>query len=586
MLRRATRSVVVAMPLLASVATAGVIRVPTQIASFRVAVATAAPGDTLQLIGNGGATYVNSDVRIDKDLTIQGGWRADFQVRDPQTYVSVIRDTAGEPTAPLLRVLGSPRVTLDGVWIWGGTVGVLAEGGPDLVLKDCTLRNQRHVDSGGDVELNRGGAIRLVGGSLLLVGCRVANVSSAYGGAGIAAISSSSVVLVNSTLTNCVSNRTLGDASGGGIFARNVGTLRIEGSTLTDCITVQHGGLVAAEGTPVTVISSQFLRALASTNGGAFSLTGCAATFDDCLFQDNRGIRGGAIRALVGSSVTLRNCVFRTNRGTSQGGAVWLDSSVLVAESTRFEQNHVSGGPSTVVSEKGGAVYVVATDATVTDCSFTNELASGKGGAWYQVGGQVSIARTTFTGCESGVFGGAACIELGGRIDMNRVLVSDCRARFGGGLASSFTGEIRVDRGTIVGGYGQSAGAGVYVDTGGVVELVDTILCCAVQGDLVFCSGGAVHADHSTVWNDDSGNIRVEWGGSCPDPTGADGNLKVAPGFCPGDPDFRIDSSSSSAGSASDGGDRGWQDAGCSTVDPLGMESSSWGRIKAGWRDR
>lgn len=581
---RAALAAAVALVLCASGAPAAVLRVPTQISSFRVAVQTAAPGDTVQLVGNGGATYVNSNVTIDKDLLVQGGWRADFQVRDPATYVSVVRDVADSPTLPLIRVAGTSRVTFDGVWLWGGTVGVLAEGGAELVFRDCVIRGQRNTST-GDPDANRGGGIRLVGGSLLLERTRIQGINTSFGGAGLAAISASSVVLRDCTISNCLSTRfSGGDASGSGLYARSVGELRFEGSTVSDCGTVQNAGLVLARSTTVNAIGSRFLRGLASTNGGAFSVELSTATFDDCDFEENRGIAGGALRITAGSTVTVRNSRFRLNRATGLGGAIWSDSATLRIEGSTFEENHVAGFPSPAIPERGGAVYVLSTEAVADDCTFRNERATGKGGAWFQIGGHSSITDSRFEACDAGIFGGAAAIELGGMLEMSRVLVSGCSARFGGGIAASFTGAIRVGNSTFVDGIGRSSGAGVYVDTGGTVDLKDSILCCALQGDQVFCQAGAVRADHCDVWNDDAENIREEWGGACPDPTGTDGNLKVSPGFCAGDPDFRVDIGSPCAGSASDGGDLGWLAAGCPTGRPLGIEPSSWGRIKASWR--
>lgn len=569
-------------------ASAAVIRVPTQVSSFRLAVQNAAPGDTVQLVGNGGATYVNSDVRLDKDLTIQGGWRVDFALRDADTYVSVIRDTATLPSLPLLRVVGSPHIVFDGVWIWGGKVGVLAESGPTLEFRDCVIRGQRSIGSTGDEDANRGGGLRLVGGSATFDGCRIESINIAYSGAAIAAISAGAVILRNTTVSNCVSTRIFGEAPGGAIFARSVANLRFEGCTVADCATVQSGGLGWVEGSTLTAVDTQFLRGIAADDGGAFVLSsGSSATFDRCRIRDNRGIQGGALQARPGCHVTLRDCTLSGNAGTAEGGALRVESGSLVAERCQFSTNNAAGFPAYDVATRGGAVFLSATDATVTDCSFTDELAVSKGGAWFQIGGQVVMTGTRFTGCESGVFGGAIGIEVGGSILLDRVLLEGNTAKLGGALSASFTGSMTARHVTITGGTGHSAGAAVYVDTGGTVDLFDSIACCAQQGDLISCSGGAVRTTNCDIWNDDSVNPRNEWGGSCPDPTGQNGNLKVPPGFCPSDPDFRVATGSPCSGTASDGGDLGWKDGGCpAAAGPLGIEPISWGRLKAAWRDR
>ena len=97
-------------------------------------------------------------------------------------------------------------------------------------------------------------------------------------------------------------------------------------------------------------------------------------------------------------------------------------------------------------------------------------------------------------------------------------------------------------------------------------------------------AGGGVIASHCDVWNDDATKVRVEWGGACADPTGQNGNLKVAPDFCPGDPDYRIASTSACAGAATDGSDLGWQPASCTGPVPTSVRAESWGRLKGRWR--
>lgn len=569
---------------------AAVIRVPTDITVFGNAVQTAASGDTVQVVGNGGAEFAASDVRIDKDITIQGGWRADFQLRDALTYVTVIRDTTPDTQffdKPLIRVMGPYRVVLDGLWIWGGTQGILSEAGADLTVRDCTVRAQRNRDPTGteDIEANRGGGLRIVGGTTLIEDCQISSITTSFGGAGIAVIDAASFVMRNSRIDNCTASRPTGDASGGGLYARNVANLRLENSRLVQTATIQDGGLAYLQGTSGTFVDCVLARGLASRNGGAVFLAGCTSvTFDRCQFDECRGIVGGALAGQSSTGVVVRDSRFETNRAVSQGSALWFSSTSFLVERSEFESNHIEGAPTTVVPAQGGAGYGLSSTGTITDSSFKNEKATGKGGAWFQIGGNVNFVGCRFEGNDAGIFGGGLSIELGGRIGLTRCLLVDNRAKFGGALSASFTGIVDVDHCTITLGTGRSAGGGVYVDTGSSIRLKDTIACCSQSGEMVYCAGGGVTADHCDVWNDGSVNVRVEWGGACPDPTGSNGNLRVNPDFCPADPDFKISSTSPCVGMASDGSDLGWQPAGCSGPVPTSLEQSSWGRIKARWR--
>ena len=567
-------------------ANAAVIRVPNDVSVFSNAVAQAAPGDTVQLVGNGGSEYPSSDVNINKDLTIQGGWRADFQIRDASTYVSVVRDTtSGAFDKPVIRIVGPYRVALDGIWIWGGKHGVLSEFGADLTLRDCTIRGQRNFASAGDIDLNRGGGMRIVGGTTLVDDCLISSITTFFSGAGVAVIDASSFILQNSRIENCNAFRTSGDAPGGGMYARNVADLRLLNSRVVSSATVQNGGLVYLKATGATFADCALLRGVASSNGGAVYLDACpSAVFDRCRMEESFGNLGGALLARSSQGIVLRDCRFASNRALNQGSAMWLEDTAFAIERTEFEHNYIEQAPSTIIPARGGAGYSQQSNGTITDSSFKNERATGKGGAWFQIGGDVTFNGCRFEGNDAGIFGGAVEIELGGRIGLNHCLLVDNRAKFGGAIAASFTGVVNLEHCTVTSGTGRSAGGGIYVDTGGTVVMTNTIACCSLSGEVVYCAGGGVTASHCDVWNDDATNVRVEWGGACADPTGQNGNLKVAPDFCPGDPDYRIASTSACAGAATDGSDLGWQPASCTGPVPTSLRAESWGRLKAMWR--
>ncbi|MFN8180100.1 MAG: right-handed parallel beta-helix repeat-containing protein [bacterium] len=570
---------------------AAVVRVPTQFRSFGNAVLAAAPGDTVQVVGNGGATFHASDVHLDKDITIQGGWRADFRVRDASTYVSVLRDTTNANDRPILRILGTPRVVVDGVWIWGGQPGLVSGSGADVVLRNCTVRGQRNADPSGSLDGNRGCGVRFVGGTVLVDGCHITDVISQFGGAGMAVIGATSFILRNSALDGCQANRPIGDASGGALYVRDVPDMRLENTRIERSQSLQAAGLVYLQNTSATMTGGTFQDGQASTNGGGFYLSGCpSVVLDQCQFLHNlANSQGGAIVAQSVGSLVIRDSRFQSNQtgrasAHGLGSALWLSSTAFTIERTQFVGNHFDSPVVSVVAEQGGAVYAISSSGTVSETSFTDEKALGKGGTWYQVGGDIRFIQCRFVGSQAGVFGGALAIELGGSSTFDHCLLAGGVAKFGGALSASFTGGLVLDHCTVTGNTARSAGAGFYVDTAATMRMTNTIACCCPAGEVVFCQGGAATADHCDVWNDDAVNVRVEWGGACPDPTGASGNLRVDPQFCPGDPDYHLAVGSPCAGTASDGSDRGWRPAGCSLPSPTGVEPWSWGRLKALWR--
>lgn len=577
--------VLVGLLLAGSVAQAAVVRVPGDFVDVRNAIAAAASGDTVQIAGNGGSTYRSSNLLIDKDLTLQGGWRVDFAVRDPDLYVSVLLDTSATFSAPALRITGSPQVVIDGVQIIGGLAGISARDGADLVIRNCVIRDQRNT-AVGDPELNIGTGLRAFGGTVLVENTTFRSIVSSYPGAALGLVDVSTARLVDTRVRNCISSRISGDASGGGIYARDVGDLRLEQCSFSGTATVQRGGGGYLLRTPVVVTDGDFSDGLASTVAGMFYLDQCpTAVFSRCTFENSRGTRAGAILALDVGMLTLEEIQFSGNRATVESGALHLERSAFAITDCTFTRNNSEQVP-VVVADRGGAVFSVQSNGTVTNTSFADEKAIGQGGAWSQVGGDVEFLNCRFERCRAGVFGGGLQIELGGRIGLTECLILGCEARFGGGVAASFTGDIDLNHCTVVGGRGLSAGAAIYVDTDSAVGLRNSIACCAVSGDVAFCGSGTILVDHSNVWNDDSVNLRGEYGGECADPTGTNGNLRQDPQLCTADPDYGLQAGSPSAGAAADGSDQGWRPVGCAASTPLNVTDTSWGRIKSLYRTR
>jgi len=177
------------------------LRVPGDFNELPNAIEAAAPGDTIQIVGNGGATFHDSGRVIDKDLVLQGGWRADFVVRDPNVYVTVVRDTTNEFRQPLFQLNGSVRVEFDGLQFIGGQQGIRAEEGADLVIRDCLFRSQRNITVADSTVINRaGGALRMVGGTLLMERTSIFNVLTITNGAGMALVDVQDVELMETRL--------------------------------------------------------------------------------------------------------------------------------------------------------------------------------------------------------------------------------------------------------------------------------------------------------------------------------------------------------------------------------------------------
>jgi hypothetical protein len=563
-----------------------VIRVPVDIPDLRLAFNSVAAGDTIRIAGNGGSTYyvnrgVGVDLKVRDDLTVQGGWRIDFAVRDPRVYVTVIRDDTITFDRPLIRIDGSHKVVVDGIQFHGGRHAILAQDAADLTVRTCLMSDHLSLSEG-----TGGGAIRMLGGRLHAEDTRIQRVVSRSSGAGIYLNGLDAATILNVTLSEALSQQPIVRTPGAGIYAADVDTLRLEGTTLSTGTTFDLGGLLHALRTSVVVTGGEFSAGSATFGGGAVSLVDCpSASFDDCTFEFCRANEGGAIHSTRTTALSIENSRFASNRTLGEGGAIWLESTSFSIVDCEFDHNHSETPP--FRADRGGAVRSLMSNGTVRGTTFRNERAMRAGGAWAQVGGDVSMRACDFRGNDAELYGGALQIELGGKITVRDCLFEGNSAKFGGCLAGSFTGEFEVEGTTMTGNAGRSAGAALFVDTGARVHVLDSILCCATRGDLVFCSSAVAEFSHCDIWNDDAVNVRGEFGGGCIYPIGTDSNFSENPLFCDpaGSDDYRIFESSPCHGAASDGGDIGWAGVGCAAPAPLHFETSSWGSLKARYRD-
>lgn len=580
------------MALAASVssANAAVIRVPGDFTIIANAILAAAPGDTVRVAGNGGATY-RERLIIDEALTLEGGWRRDYQVRNPALYISVIRDDLTERS--LLRVETTSPVTIDGFTIVGGRTGIECTNS-NATIRNCEIKNQRNF-LGSDPFFNRvGGGIRIAGGNVVIENTLVRDVVSSFAGAGMAIVNAQSVTVRDTRFEGLLAAQFGIDTSGGGVFANGSGTLRMERSTVSRCGNANDGALLLANGTTFEAIDCTFSLGNASVSAGGVKFTNCPSIeLSGCSIEDNQAIRsGGGILVQDCPNFTMSDCIVRNNSCRDEGGGLRMSNTTFAFSGNHFENNHRDISPPSIPS-RGGSVATLNCSGSVSGSCFVNELASGWGGAWFQIGGNIDFFDCTFDNVESREFGGAHQIQLAGRALFERTLFHGCKAKFGGGVAASFTGQIHLRRCTSTEGVATTGGAALYVDTGARAQIESSILCCATQGNLVQCQGGTVEVSSTNAWNDDVTNSRPEFSG-CPSPVGTNGNIELNPQFCsiPGPPPFceasfpayTLQPDSPCVGSGAGGVDMGWKGVGCSSSPFLNLEKESWGHIKAQYR--
>jgi predicted outer membrane repeat protein len=254
---------------------------------------------------------------------------------------------------------------------------ILVTDGHDLRLANLTI-------AGGHPPAAVGGGVMLVGGSLRISNCIIANNSADYGG---------------------------------GAFQENPkgspGRLEIIESRLENNTASLVGGSVFARGT-LYLTSTDVLSSTAGLYGGGIHADAGSASLSGGLFGNNRAIgnNGGAVNANNGLSIAGTR--FISNTAQQKGGAVlqWNPGLPIIIADALFEHNQAA--------LEGGGVWTGG-NLTVTGSSFltntvdTKSAANGSGGGLSVNGGTLWMDTSTFRG--------------------NEVHCSGCTFRDGGGLS-------------------------------------------------------------------------------------------------------------------------------------------------------
>ncbi len=158
----------------------------------------------------------------------------------------------------------------------------------------------------------------------------------------------------------------------------------------------------------ISVIFKNNTGSSSTSGGGVYvnSGAGGAASFFSCTFQNNTANQGGA--ALVATVfTTFSQCTFLQNTSSNTGGALDLSSGAatgyLNISQCTFTDN---------TANTGGAIYMITSEAAVSDCTFVgNRALSGNGGAIENVfSSSLILDYCTFTLNTSSAAGGAVDI--------------------------------------------------------------------------------------------------------------------------------------------------------------------------------
>ena len=376
------------------------------------------PGDTIEpddgvYIGNN-----NTNMTINKDITIQG-----------KTKDKVILDAQG--LSRIFAISSNRNVTfinitfLNGNANMGGAVNNGASPGTIMNFINCNFINNTASATGGAIWTN---------GNLTIIDSKFINNTASTTGGGIYVTTNSitNVIIYGSTFRNNGVND-----FGGGIYLTtttgNTVNIDIVNNTFINNTARTGGGIyatnVGASITNINISDSKFIdnmgNGLMVLSGGQASIT--TANVINSTFTNNNasgvnvGSNGGGI-----TNINIFNCAISGNSGSGNGGGIAVVADHRSYSNVNISYCNISGNSAGI---NGGGIYIRAggngngtANVNISNCNINNNSAGINGGGIH--------AQTHDLNCSGSV-----------NINISNCNVNGNLADFNGGAVSVYTGN-------------------------------------------------------------------------------------------------------------------------------------------------
>ena len=241
--------------------------------------------------------------------------------------------------------------------------------------------------NGKTIDGNNARIFTITGANVKLTNLKLINANSSAGAVSIEA-SASNTNVTNSVFDNCSST------GNGGVFYIHGPCSYIANCNFTNNHVVTSGGALNYQPTTTcynaTVLNCRFVNCHSDVHGGAIETYSNHGLFKNLTFINcTAGGSGGAIALYNGAPNTqIVDCHVYNCSAKDNGGAIWSNSVNCV--NTSISNCEFSGCNAT----NGGAIYFNSANTTITQCTFTENIAGSTGGAVFS-----NAANSTIDDC-------------------------------------------------------------------------------------------------------------------------------------------------------------------------------------------
>ncbi|NLV42855.1 MAG: PASTA domain-containing protein [Candidatus Hydrogenedentes bacterium] len=162
----------------------------------------------------------------------------------------------------------------------------------------------------------------------------------------------------------------------------------------------QYGGAIYCTDSDASISDCFFFENRGVVGGGAMLNHFCSPTVERCVFEGNTSTEGGGVYSHFGKP-SLSACVFSRNSALQGGGGLWNSRTSALVMNCLFVANTVYSEYGWQVNG-GGIMNSYGSSMEVVNCTFTENISSGQGGALYnQEYAQASLKNSIVWGNEA-----------------------------------------------------------------------------------------------------------------------------------------------------------------------------------------
>jgi uncharacterized repeat protein (TIGR01451 family) len=506
--------------------------------TITAAVNASSSGDTIKVAKG---TY-NEVVHVyNKSLTILGGYSgSNWDVRDPATYVTIIKANTAAPTVKLVGPGGGTYTgTIDGFTITGGNASSLG-GGVFVSKYRATISDNRihnnSASSGGGISVSDatnvviednviedntvsggGGGIRVQGSAVSIIGNEILDNTATNNGGGIHVIGGT-VTIDDNTIKRNVSRQ----KGGGGIMVDGDSDFTISNNLIARNGADLGGGGIRVEDSEGTIQANDIKRNTTAHIGGGLTVYESQVDVDDNDFSLNTGANGGGgLQYTVNSTGLISNNRIVDNEGgaDSRGGGIhfWRSSPQFVGNTVTGNTAGNAGGgvhieecspliQDNVITdnhsgEHGGGVNVAVSSApTLVGNTIGHNTASARGGGVFGYDGALRIRSNQIVDNQAPTAGGIYMVSCVGFEITNNIIARNKATVVGGGIHLTSGNRGKIINNTLVNNNLGAGGEAINLSGNGSLRIANNILMGHTYG-VRLRDGTAPTVEYNDAWN-------------------------------------------------------------------------------------